>query len=240
MVNKQKLKVTRDAMKRTSVMYTNSRGNRCFFKDEHRLIFEDLKSFYTDYLECEDILEDGRRDTSSEAFACGLMHLIKAAPILDKSSDHLKREREIIKHAQKLLELMEERPSRYMSDHMLYNKETLIPVVRPELQVAAIIEGSEERLERLKATQAKRSDLMKGIQFIFNSGGYPELQNKELNAQTLATLVLYLTGQGVYESDTSEECDKKEGKWYDLETGVRVAQSDSIEYKEAVKFLKKQ
>ncbi|MBN7278988.1 hypothetical protein GU254_09480 [Vibrio cholerae] len=208
-------------------------------KDKAKIL-NDLKKFYVEYLGCADVPIKNGRDTTAARFANSLAHCVGTSQILSNKSDHLKREREIIKYAQKLLELMEDRPSGYMSDHMLYDKESLIPVVRPKLQVAAIIEGSQERLERLKATQAKRSDLMKGIQFMFNSGGYPELQDKELNAQTLATLILYLTGQGVFESDTLEERDKKDGKWYDLETGIRVAQSDSIEYKEAVKFLKNQ
>ncbi|HFG2000681.1 TPA: hypothetical protein ACGF6Q_000008 [Vibrio cholerae] len=203
-------------------------------------ILNDLKKFYVEYLGCADVPIKNGRDTTAERFAKSFIYCIDAAPVPDSKSEDKSREDDIVRLAAELLKKLNARPSEYWKDHTLFNAETGQRVIEPRLQVAAIIEGSQERAERLKSKGDKRAGMFAYVKMLWLSGGFPELKPEQMDATALATIILHATNQAFWNEAEQTKADKKAGKWREHKSGVFVAKSDSTEYKEAVKFLKNQ
>ncbi|MBD1576218.1 hypothetical protein HC723_07150 [Vibrio sp. S11_S32] len=208
-------------------------------KDKGKIL-NDLKDFYVEYLGCTDVPIKNGRDTTAERFANSFIYCTDVAPVPDSKSENKSREDDIVRLAAELLRKLNARPSEYWKDHTLFNAETNQRIINPRLQVAAIVEGSQERSEKLKIKGDKRAEMFAYVEMLWLSGGFPELKPEQLDATSLATIVLHATGQAFWNETEQTASDKKAGKWREHKSGVFVAKSDSAEYKEAVKFFKKQ
>lgn len=226
-----------DTIQRNSFFtYTDDEtGAMCFFEEKYRKIFDGLKLFYTVNLNCSDIPSSNSptNRTTAEQFASMLLDCLKKNPVLESKAEEINREKEIIKSTDKLIKQLNDRPSRYWMDHQIFNRKSREQVASPMLYLEAIKQGSEERISILN--ENKRKNLYQAIFNVWNYGGFPELNEIDLDPIKLATMMLYLTDQLPDLTD-----DKGMNKWNCPIENLNEykASIDCIEYKDASKFLK--